>query len=143
MKSSGELVHSTSTSWIAANGPDGGDKSPGISNVDFCENCADGSCGGDDGGGDGGDGSDGSDGCIEGCDDGSGSGSGGDDGGGGDGSGVPEGGGGAGEGDCFEPGGCNGPTGRRRSTMAVATERADASRAATMAAAAAQFCCKG
>jgi hypothetical protein len=68
--------HSTALSWEDPDGPDGKDKSPAISHVDFCENCTDGSCsdGGGGGGGGGGDGSgsgsdgggSGSDGCIEG-----------------------------------------------------------------------------
>ena len=81
----------------------GGLAANAISNVDFCEECADGSCDGGDGGG-GGD--DGGDGCIEGCDDGSG----GDDGGGG-GDGGFGGGGDDGSGICFEPGGCDGAGG--------------------------------
>lgn len=103
VKASGELHHSTALTWLHPAGADGGDKAPGISNVDFCEECTDGSCGGGDDGGDG-------EGCSDpdGCPDGGGD--------GGDGGtcdnpdGCPDGGGGGdtGGGDtgCTNPDGC-------------------------------------
>lgn len=73
IESGGERVHTTSTSWLNAAGPDGADMASGISTVDFCETCRDGTCDDGDGdgggGGGGGDGGDGGDGCIASCDD--------------------------------------------------------------------------
>jgi hypothetical protein len=61
VKSGGDLSHSTEFSWTNPNGL-AGPAVPGISNVDYCEECEDGSC--DDGGGDGdGDGCENPDGC--------------------------------------------------------------------------------
>jgi hypothetical protein len=60
VKSGGELHPSETMSWVHPNGPDGYDKTPGISNVDFCQcdnyDDGDGDGGGDGGGGGGGDG---------------------------------------------------------------------------------------
>jgi hypothetical protein len=44
VKTGGELHPSTSLVWAHPNG-DAGDQTPGISNVDHCEECEDGSCG--------------------------------------------------------------------------------------------------
>lgn len=57
VKAGGELHADDVSSWIHPNG-DTGSEAPAISNVDFCEECEDGSCdgGGGDGGEDGGDG---------------------------------------------------------------------------------------
>lgn len=78
VKTGGERWPSTATTWLHPAGPDGMSDAPAISNIDFCEECEDGSCdgGGGDGGGD----------CPEpgGCDD------------------------GGGGGECTEPDGCDG-----------------------------------
>ncbi|MBA3502435.1 MAG: hypothetical protein M4D80_36250 [Myxococcota bacterium] len=39
VKASGEVYPSSTLTWIHPNGPDGGSKSPGISNIDFCDDC--------------------------------------------------------------------------------------------------------
>jgi hypothetical protein len=80
VKTGGELHPSGETTWLHPAGPEGMANAPGISNVDACEECEDGSCddgggddgGGDDGGGDDGGGDDGGGDCPEpdGCDDG-------------------------------------------------------------------------
>src|SRR5688572_18399796 len=44
VKAGGELHPSSATAWMHPAGPDGGSDAPGISNVDFCEECEDGSC---------------------------------------------------------------------------------------------------
>jgi hypothetical protein len=96
VKAGGELHPSDETIWIHPNGTSG-DQVPGISNVDFCEECEGGGC--DGGGGDndpdpncdnpdgcdGGGGGDGDDDCDnpDGCDGGGGGGDGDGDGGGG------------------------------------------------------------
>lgn len=93
VKASGELHHSTALTWLHPAGPDGGSKAPGISNVDVCEECEDGSC-------DGGDGCSDPDGCPDG----------GDGGGCTDPDGCPDGGGDGGGGTggdgCTDPDGC-------------------------------------
>ena len=73
VKAGGERHPSNETTWLHPAGPEGMSNAPGISNVDACEECEDGSCddgGGDDGGGDGGGGDDGGGDCPEpdGCD---------------------------------------------------------------------------
>jgi hypothetical protein len=54
VKAGGELHASSDPTWLHPQGPAGGARAPGISNVDLCEQCDDGSCdgGGDEGGGD-------------------------------------------------------------------------------------------
>jgi hypothetical protein len=54
VKAGGELHESTATTWIHPNGPSGGASTPGISNVDMCDDDGGDGGGGDDGGGDGG-----------------------------------------------------------------------------------------
>jgi hypothetical protein len=70
VKTGGDLWPSSATTWLHPAGPEGMNKAPGISNVDVCEECEDGSCGdGGDGGGEG-SGSGGGGDCTEptGCD---------------------------------------------------------------------------
>jgi hypothetical protein len=92
IKASGELYPSTALTWMHPNGPDGYDQSPGISNVDFCEECEDGDCGDDDPGCDN----------PDGCD-----GGGGDDDPGCDNPDGCDGGGGGGDPGCDNPDGCD------------------------------------
>jgi hypothetical protein len=63
VKASGEVYPSNALTWIHPNGAGGGSASPGISNVDFCDECDNPE--GCDGGGGGGDGCDNPDGCPE------------------------------------------------------------------------------
>ena len=53
VKASGEVYPSDALTWMHPNGPDGGSKAPGISNIDFCDECDDpDGCEGDGGGDD-------------------------------------------------------------------------------------------
>jgi hypothetical protein len=62
VKASGEVYPSSELTWMHPNGADGGSQSPGISNIDFCDECDDpDGCEGDGGGDD--DGCDNPDGC--------------------------------------------------------------------------------